>query len=249
MIDRIATTLMNRDWIEECSADIPDLATAYALQDAATARVAAQRGGFGGYKIAFNSPALLDKLGLSEPATGRVFADQVYDSGVRLKVSDYTFLMLEPEICARLSDDITPDDDTSPAAVLARVERFYPAFEILDRRNRDGMMHIPTVVAHNVFNAGLVLGGPGVAPQDLDYRQIETTCLDGDHPVASGRGIAPQDPALALSFLAQHYTSRGMTLPKGALLLLGSHAPLYPVEAGHSLTLDLGPLGQVAFST
>lgn len=245
----VVETLRSKDWIADSSATIPDMATAFDTQDAAVAEIAAERGGFAGYKIAFNSAALMAKLNIPHPGMGRIFADQVYDSGVKINVSDYRHFMIEPEIAAVLGEDIHPGQHYSAAQAEAAVERYFPAFELLDRRNVEGMMHPPTIIAHNVFNAGIVLGGPGLTPQEFDYREIETLCTDNGNVVAQGIGIAPQNPAEALAFLANHFTGRGQVLPKGSLLLLGAHCPLYKVESGSTMRLELGPLGSVSFET
>lgn len=247
--DRTAQTLQSAGWIENCAADIPDLATAFDVQDAATALVAAQRGGFAGYKIAFNTEALMAKLGMAHPGMGRIFADQVYESGARLNADDYTHFMIEPEIAAVLKTDILPGQVHTAESVETAVERYIPAFELLDRRNKDGMMHPPTVIAHNVFNAGIVTGGPGLTPVELDAAEIVTRCTDNGETVVEGQGIAPQMPAEALAFLANHFTGRGLVMPAGSLVLLGAHCPLYAVGKGRKMTLDLGPIGDVWFST
>lgn len=245
----VADTLRSKDWIEDCSAAIPDLDVAFEEQDRAVSEIANERGGFAGYKIAFNSPALMAKYGLPHPGMGRIFADQVYEDGVRLSVSDFRHFMIEPEIAAVLGADLHPGRHYSAERAEAAVERYFPAFELLDRRNLDGMMHPPTIIAHNVFNAGIVLGGPGLTPEELDYLNIETLCFDTGETVIQGVGIAPQNPAEALAFLANHFTGRGRVMPKGSLVLLGAHCPLYKVEAGRNMRLEMGPLGAVSFST
>jgi len=157
--------------------------------------------------------------------------------------------MIEPEIAAVLGEDIPCGEPVSAERAEAAVERYIPAFELLDRRNFEGMMHVPTVVAHNVFNAGIVCGGPGLPPKDFDWQTAETNCTDNGETVVQGIGIAPQNPAEALAFIANHFIARGQSLPKGALLLLGAHCPLYKVHPNREMHLSLGPLGEVSFST
>jgi len=245
----VADTLRSKEWITSCSDTIPDLATAFDEQDRAVNEIAAERGGFAGYKIAFNSKALMEKLHIPHQGMGRIFADQVFESGVRLDVSDYTHFMIEPEIAAILGEDLHPGQRYDAESAQKAVARYLPAFELLDRRNVEGMMHPPTVIAHNVFNAGIVVGETGITAEDFDYRELETVCTDNGNIVAQGIGIAPQNPAEALAFLANHFTGRGAVMPKGSLVLLGAHCPLYKVEKGSSMRLELGPLGAVSFET
>ncbi|MCF6305466.1 MAG: hypothetical protein L3J33_08850 [Rhodobacteraceae bacterium] len=248
-VDAILATLRSRDLIGDCRDTIPDMATAFEVQDAVVAELAKGLGGFAGYKIAFNSNALMAKMGLSHPGMGRVFAGQVYDNGIRLDAESYVNLMIEPEIAAVLSADINPGDDLSVQALSQKVERFFPAFEILDRRSIDGLAHVPSIIAHNVFNAGIVVGGPGLPPQEFDFSSLHTNCKDSGETVIEGTGIAPQNPLEALAFLARHFTGRGQVMPAGSLLLLGAHCPLYAVGAGRQMTLDMGRFGSVSFST
>ena len=213
------------------------------------AEIAITRGGFAGYKIAFNTLAMMNQLNITQPAVGRIIADQVYENGVKLDASNYRHLMIEPEIAAVLGDDIIAGDTVTTDMVEAAVARYFPAFEILDRRNFEGMMHVPTVVAHNVFNAGIVCGGPGVTPAEFDWHKVETRCTDNAETVVQGIGIAPQNPAEAVAFIANHAIARGQSLPKGSLLLLGAHSPLYKVESGREMRLSIAGLGEVSFST
>jgi len=245
----VLDTMRSLDWIKDCSADIPDLDTAFNVQDAVAEALAAERGGVAGFKIAFNSDTLMEKLKLPHPGMGRIFADQVFESGVRVDVARFKHFMIEPEIAARLKEDFVPGEPYSAARAEAAVALYFPAFELLDRRNAEGMMHPPTVIAHNVFNAGIVCGGPGLPPGVFDWQKTTSRCTDGESVVVEGHGIAPQNPAEALAFLANHYTGRGQVIPKGSLMLLGAHCPLYKVEAGRQMRLEMGPLGSVEFST
>ncbi len=248
-VSKILKTLRSRALIEDCSADIIDMASAFDIQDAVLAALAKDMGGLAGYKIAFNSDALMAKMGLSHPGVGRVFGDQVYANAAHLDTGSYVNLMVEPEIAAVLAADIQPGDDLSAQALSSKVEQFFPAFEILDRRNVDGLTHVPTIIAHNVFNAGIVVGGPGLAPKEIDFSTLFTDCRDSGQTVVSGTGKAPQHPIDALAFLARHFTGRGQVMPAGSLLLLGAHCPPYGVGSGRKMTLEIGPLGKVSFST
>jgi len=245
----VLKTLASTDWIKDCSSEIPDIGTAYDVQDLVMAEISKDRGGFAGCKIAFNSPALMQKLGVDSPAVGRIVADQAFESGVKIVAESYRNFMIEPEIAAVLGESLRAGETISTEQAEAAVARYFPAFELLDRRNYQGMMHIPTVVAHNVFNAGIVCGGPGLAPKDFDWKFVETNCTDNGNTVVQGAGIAPQNPAEAVAFIANHFTARGQSLPEGSLLLLGAHCPLYKVEAGREMRLSLGALGEVSFST
>lgn len=248
-MNSVLRTLLSTDWIKDCSATIPDIDTAYSVQDEVMTEISKSHGGFAGCKIAFNTPTILEKLGIEKPAIGRILADQVYESGVMLDAGKYQKFMIEPEIAAVLGEGLPQGEHISVERAEAAVDRYFPAFELLDRRNFEGMMHVPTVIAHNVFNAGIVCGGPGLAPKDFDWHAVETICSDSGEIIVQGTGVAPQNPAEAVASIANHFIARGQSLPEGTLLLLGAHCPLYKVESGREMRLSLGALGEVSFST
>lgn len=243
----VRATLESGGWIKDCRADIPDLTIAYNVQEKVIGEMANARGGVAGYKIAFNAPALMQQLGVDAPGFGWIFGDQVFQSGKKLAPEKYRMFMIEPEIAAELGADVPPGTSVTSEDANSLVKRYFPAFELLDRRNLDGMMHVPTLIAHNIFNAGIVCGGPGLKPEEILWDDVETTFTDNNEIVVQGSGIAPQYPPEAVAEIINHFSGRGHKLQKGALLLLGAHSKLYEVRSGRDFRLDLGALGEVGF--
>ena len=79
-----------------------DQTDAYAVQDRVADALIARgvRQPVCGYKIALNSPHLMDHFGVSEPVSGPLFSDQNHPSPADLKAADYHTLVIEPEIAA-----------------------------------------------------------------------------------------------------------------------------------------------------
>ena len=223
------------------------LEAAFDTQDRVVARLAEAQGGFGGYKIAWNLPALMEKFSMPHPGMGRVMGDQVYQSGVKLPLADYQNLMIETEIIARLSRDLEPGQAHDATSVRNAVDGFTTGFEVLDRLGSPADATAPAIICHNVFNAGLVHGTTWIAPSELDAAHIRTVSHFGDAEVIDGVGKAPQDPFEAIAFLANHFCGRGQVMKAGQLILCGSHIPLYPITQTGRITLSMGPLGDVNF--
>lgn len=242
----VLDNLQRRGWFAPEPGLFSDNATAYDAQDLALASLVGQRGGVGGYKIAYNAPAQLEALGQSLPGAGYVCAMQVLQSGARLPATDYDNLMIEPEIGAILGADLVPGKTYGAADMAALVDRWVPVFELLDRRNSHGHFHVPSVLAHNIFNEGAVLGGPGQA-QLPDMDELRSAVFDNGTRVHDATGAAPQHPAEAAAFLANHFTARGQVMKAGAVLLCGTHMPIYKPEPGHEMRFTLGALGTVSF--
>ncbi|SEO18316.1 2-keto-4-pentenoate hydratase [Salinihabitans flavidus] len=224
-----------------------DLKDAYKTQDS-VAEILTQDGAFGpvaGWKIAANSTALLDRFGLGEPASGRVFTAQRHDSPAMLRAADYRQFALEPEIAAVMGTTLAPQDAPfGTQTVLAAIDRFIPAIELLDMRETDmGRIHLPDVIAQNISNVGAVLGGPGTAPETLKPDTVRTTlAIDGEirHDVT---GAAPQDPLKAVTWLANHLGERGLTLQAGQVVLCGTHSPIWYHDGTGEIVLEMSGLG------
>jgi len=238
--------VQNRGWFNPMPELFADNAAAYAAQDSVMSQVAAGRGGVGGYKIAYNTPPMLEKLGQDVPGVAYVCAGQIHQDGAELASADYENLMIEPEIAAILGQDMIPDKTYTPKDVRAAVARWCPAFELLDRRNTDGHFHVPTVLAHNIFNEGAVLGAGGVAnlpPMDSLTSQV----FDGGKQILDAVSSAPQDPVEAACHLINHFTGRGHVMKAGAVLLCGTHMAITAPTRGQVMRFDLGALGSVSF--
>jgi len=226
------------------------LAQAYAIQDDLIACLieSGHRGPVAGWKIAANSPQLLARLKLAEPANGRVFADQRHDTPATLRAADYTRFAFEPEIAALMKTTLDPADAPFAAAdVMAAIDRFVPALELLDMRHTDmANTHIPDAIAQNISNVGAVLGGPGVAPDALDTAQIRTMLsINGriEHDVT---GAAPQPPLEAVAWLANQLASRGLALEAGQVVLCGTHSPIWYHEGAGEIEVAMSGLGKVS---
>lgn len=228
------------------------MAQAYALQDAVADDLTSdpRYGPVAGWKIAANSPALLERFGIGEPASGRVFVAQRRDSPATLDAGAYRQFALEPEIAAVIGTTLPAQDAPFDAAtVQAAIARFVPAMELLDMRGADmGAIHLPDAIAQNISNVGAVIGGPGVAPDALDVSTIRTTLtIDGElrHDVT---GAAPQHPLDAVTWLANHLAARGLTLEAGQIVLCGTHSPIWYHEGTGRIDLAMSGLGEAVLT-
>jgi len=226
------------------------VAEAYAVQDRVAAELIARgvRQDICGYKIALNSPHLMAHFGVSEPVSGPLFADQNHASPADLNAGDYHTLVSEPEIAAVIGTRIVAPVGSRDGA-LSAVSRFIPAFELIDTRGA----HIPDVklvsaIAQNITNEGLVTGGPGVAPGDLDVDALTVSVSFDDDTIGTFTGAAPQHPLDAVAWLADHLTARGKVLEPGMVVLCGTHMPPKPVGTSRHVRADFGPLGDVQFT-
>lgn len=226
------------------------IADGYEVQSALLQHLLASgtRDRVGGWKIAANSPMLLDKFNLDAPITAPVFAQQMQQTPGALTAADYRQFAFEPEICAILGREIPlqPDGTANREDVLACVDRFVPAFELLDMRGIDmAGVNIADAVAQNISNVGIVLGGPGIAPDALDVAQVRTRVqVDGETKLDT-TGAAPQDPVAAVAWLAGHLAKGGQRLEPGQFVLCGTHCPIWYFDGTGHIHAWMSGLGEV----
>ncbi len=210
--------------------------------------VAEAKGGVGGRKIAWNAPALMEKFGMEAPGAAHVFGDDTCRGDANLKLADYQNFMMEPEFAAILAVDLAPraggwDRDSAAEAV----SHFTVAFELLDRRNGPAE-HAASILANNVFNAGLCYDPEArLAPADMDPDKFTTIVRHDGEEILNKTSGAPQHPLDAVAFLANHFNANGVTPRAGEILLCGSHMPLYPMEHPGKLTMSVEGVGEISF--
>lgn len=220
----------------------------YEIQFEMAPIVAEAKGGVGGRKIAWNAPALMEKFGMASPGAAHVFRDEICAGGANLKLHDYRNFMMEPEFAAILAVDLAPraggwDRDSAAEAI----SHFTVAFELLDRRNGPAE-HAASILANNVFNAGLCFDPEArLAPADMDPEKLTTIVHHDDKEILNKTGAAPQHPLDAVAFLANHFNANGVTPRAGEILLCGSHMPLYPMEMTGKITMAVEGVGEISF--
>lgn len=220
------------------------LEEAYQVQAALARTLAASgRGPVAGWKIAANNPVLQERFGISEPISAPIFAAQVCRSPADLDKAAYLEFAFEPEIAAVLKADV---DATDRDAVASAIEVFLPAFELLDMRRIDmPSVRIADAVAQNISNAGIVLGGPGIAPQDLDVTGVRTVVKVDGTAKLDVTGAAPEHPIDSVTWLARHLAERGEKLQAGQVVLCGTHCPIWYIDAGE-VVVEMSGLGSAS---
>jgi 2-keto-4-pentenoate hydratase len=227
--------------------DTEDLAQAYAVQDALAAKV----GEAAGWKLAVNGKPQMQFFGVSEPVAARVFRADVAESGAALPRRRFHALTIEPEIMAVMGEGAGAlGAEASAGETIAAIDRFLPAIELIDMRGlslKDATL--PQAVALNVFNAGAVTGGPGVAPDQLDPATVGVTLDIDGRRAGEATGSAPQPPVEAVRWLAGHLAARGLALRPGDVVLCGTLLPMTLLpETARRVRVRMKWLGEVGFS-
>ena len=109
-----------------------------------------------GYKIGCVSKETQKKMGLSQPAYGRLWKKELYSDGVRLNKSDYTNPAMEAEFGIKLNRDLNPELISSDY-IINSVEAIYPLIEIHNLIFYGDAPHGSELITNNAIHAGVVL--------------------------------------------------------------------------------------------
>jgi 2-keto-4-pentenoate hydratase len=133
------------------------------------------------------------------------------------------------------------------ADVMAAVATVHPAIEVPDSRFEDfTRVGAPQLIADNACADYFVLG----TPASTGWREIDLAA----HAVlgrAAGlvrEGIGANvlgDPREALAWLVNEVSRLNQTLSAGQVVTTGTCLVPLPVEPGHHIVADFGPLGSV----
>lgn len=242
--DIITTTILMDRPFHAGAANI-SLAEAFDVQDALVRRLIAPQGGVAGYKIAWNTPAGMEKFGMPHPGMGRVMRQLVHHSHAKLPIAGFRDFMIEAEIVAFLGRDLEPGQTYTRDDLEDAVSGVTVGIELLDRYNAPADATAPAAICHNIFNAGAIVGKHRVPLDEVNLEKLTTRVSVRGEIVAEGSSMAPEHPLDALTFLANHFTGRGQVMKAGQLVLCGSHIPLLPVTEPGEIVVSMTQLGSV----
>ena len=230
--------------------DVPDIATAYAVQDAMVASLRDAGHRPIGYKIgATNAPARA-MLGVGEPFYGVLFDTHTRPSPAKLDFVPAIHRVLEPEIALVMGRDLGPEDGPHDAeSIRAATRAVLPAIEIIATSIAPWTEAGGTnLIADNGAHGLWITGEPLRDWSAFDLLESPVSvAVNGETTI--GRGSAVEGgPFAATAWLANTLNAQGKTLRSGDRVTTGSVIPPVALEPGQSIIADYGPLGAVSLS-
>lgn len=179
-----------------------------------------------GWKIGFNTPAIQEHFGLSDPVVGYMVDTGVSPDGASVSLAGWVAPAVEVEVAIRVGPDGT-------VAGLA------PALELVDLSI--SFEDIEPVLAENICHRGVLFGDevPGVDP----WAMVAAVTKAGD-VLAEGRIV--EDPAATVSFVRSYLAVHGAALEVGDRIIAGSVVAPVAVVPGDQLSVSFGPLGDLS---
>ncbi|MCC2111708.1 MAG: fumarylacetoacetate hydrolase family protein [Hyphomicrobiales bacterium] len=204
-----------------------------------------------GYKIAATAKAGQAHLQIDHPIAGRLFKSRVFsDDGVTVPLTGSRMSLLETEFAFVFGTDLPLRESAYDwRQVMDHVAALHPAIELPDSRFLDvAGAGAPQLIADNACTDWFVLGPE--APEtwrDLDLAaQLTALYVNGSEKTRGHGGDALGDPRFALTWLANHLSSRGIALKAGDMVTTGVCGQPTPAKPGDEAVADFGDLGQVS---
>ena len=180
-----------------------------------------------GWKIGFNTPAIQQHFGLTDPVVGYLVDTGVTPDGATVPLAGWKAPAVEVEVSIRVGDN-------GEVAALA------PALELVDLDLPAG---IEAVLAGNICQRGVVFGEdvPDVDP----WAMVASVTKAG---VVVAEGSIVEDPATTVSFVRSFLATHGAALEPGQRIIAGSVVAPLSVAAGDELHVAFGPLGNLSIA-
>lgn len=243
----------NVERITQTSLDHPDITIedAYAIQTA-WCDIKKQEGQIvKGHKIGLTSRAMQMAAEITEPDFGTLFDEMFFEEGSEIPAERFLTPMVEVELAFILNKPLKGTDVTA-FDVLNTTDYVTPALEIIDFRNngvpqgQKQTRKVMDTISDNAANAGVVLGGRAVKPNDVDLRWA--SALLYKNGVIEETGVAAgvlNNPVNGIVWLCHKLAPFDIGLEAGEVVLAGSFTRPVPVKAGDTIQGDYGPLGSI----
>jgi 2-oxo-hept-3-ene-1,7-dioate hydratase len=225
------------------------IADAYAVQRAWVARKTEGGRRILGHKIGLTSRAMQMASQIDEPDYGALLDDMFFEPNGDIPLARFVAPKVEVELAFVLKADLRGPGVTL-LDVLRATEYVTPAAEIIDARiqrvcqETGKPRRVTDTISDNAANAGVILGGRAVRPDDVDLRWAAALCIRNG--VIEETGVAAGvlgHPAAGIAWLANRLAPHGEGLKAGEIVLAGSFTRPVDISAGDVFTFDYGPLG------
>lgn len=204
-----------------------------------------------GHKIGLTSRAMQVSSQIDEPDYGTLLESMFFAQG-DIPVERFIKPRVEVELAFILKKPLKGPNVTI-FDVLDATAYVTPAIEIIDSRIEqfDRVTKAPRrvfdTISDNAANAGIVLGGRPVKPDEIDMRWAAALIYKNGIVEESGVAAAVLNhPANGVAWLANKLAPWGEFLDAGEVVLAGSFTKPIPAEKGDCFHADYGHLGSIA---
>ncbi|KQQ57073.1 2-oxo-hepta-3-ene-1,7-dioate hydratase [Pseudomonas sp. Leaf127] len=252
--ERLDQAERSREQVGQFSLQYPDITIedAYAIQRAWVQRKIQDGRKLVGHKIGLTSRAMQVSSNITEPDYGALLDDMFFDEGTDIPFNRFIVPRVEVELAFILGKPLKGPNVTV-FDVLDATEWVIPALEIIDARIQqvDPQSKVTRkvfdTISDNAANAGVVMGGRPVRPNDIDLRRVPAVLYRNGVIEESGVSAAVLNhPAKGVAWLANKLAPYDVTLEAGQIILGGSFTRPVAANPGDTFHVDYDQLGSIA---
>ncbi len=251
---RLHQAEQSREQIRAISLEYPEITIedAYAVQREWVSLKIAEGRVLKGHKIGLTSKAMQASSQISEPDYGALLDDMFFHDGSDIPVDRFIVPRIEVELAFVLAKPLRGPNCTI-FDVYNATDYVIPALELIDARchNVDPETQRPRkvfdTISDNAANAGVILGGRPIKPDELDLRWI--SALLYRNGVIEETGVAAgvlNHPANGVAWLANKLVPYDVQLEPGQIILGGSFTRPVPASRGDTFHVDYGSMGSIS---
>lgn len=245
----------SRRQIRHLSLDHPGITIedAYAIQRQWVAAKIERGRKLKGHKIGLTSRAMQLSSQISEPDYGALLDDMFFNEGTDIPIGRFIEPRVEVELAFILGKPLSGPHCTI-FDVMQATDCVTPAVEIIDARicridpESKKPRRVMDTISDNAANAGIVLGGRPIKPDQFDLRWVSALCYQNGIIEESGVAAAVLNhPAHGIAWLANKLSHFDVGLEPGQVVLAGSFTRPVSANAGDTFHVDYNTLGSIAF--
>jgi 2-oxo-hept-3-ene-1,7-dioate hydratase len=251
---RLDAAERSREQVRQFSLDFPNITIedAYAIQRAWVDMKLKAGRKLVGHKIGLTSRAMQVSSNITEPDYGALLDDMLFEEGSDIPFERFIVPRVEVELAFILGKPLR-GPNCSIFDVLEATEWVVPALEIIDARiqqiDPDSKVtrKVFDTISDNAANAGVVMGGRPVRPNDIDLRRVPAILYRNGVIEESGVSAAVLNhPAKGVAWLANKLAPYDVTLEAGQIILGGSFTRPVTASPGDTFHVDYDQLGSIA---
>ena len=181
-----------------------------------------------GYKIGCVLKETQKKMGLSQPAWGTLWKNELHTNAAILNKKDYSNPAMEAEFGIILNRDLQPEN-ISFERILDSINSIHPLIEIHNLVFHGDAPHGAELLANNAIHAGVVLGPKNKLPNN---NQITDLKLIYDKEIVDtwSNKKWPHDMLSEVMWLVKEQAKTKNILKKGNLILTGAYGFPVPIN-------------------
>jgi 2-oxo-hept-3-ene-1,7-dioate hydratase len=251
---RLDAAERNRGQIAQLSLEFPGITIedAYAIQRSWVEHKIRAGRKLVGHKIGLTSRAMQVSSNISEPDFGALLDDMLFEEGSDIPFQRFIVPRVEVELAFILGKPLKGPNCTL-FDVLDATEWVIPALEIIDARiqqvdpRTQATRKVFDTISDNAANAGVVMGGRAVRPNDIDLRKVPAVLYRNGVIEESGVSAAVLNhPAKGVAWLANKLAAYDVGLEAGQIILGGSFTRPVAARPGDTFHVDYDQLGSIA---